>query len=44
LRLERETAEGRVDLGDLSDGVYFVALMDDTGRRVAAKAVVLAKK
>ena len=44
LRLERETAEARVDLGDLTDGVYFVALMDDKGRRVAAKAVVLAKK
>ncbi len=43
LRLERETAEGRVDLGDLTDGVYFVALTDGSGRTVAAKAVVLVK-
>ncbi|MCK6694251.1 MAG: PKD domain-containing protein, partial [Thermoanaerobaculia bacterium] len=44
LRLERETSEGRADLVELADGIYFVALIDKKGRTVATRTVVLAKQ
>jgi PKD repeat protein len=44
LCFERETTEGRADLGGLPDGVYFVTLrLGGNGGVVAAKVVVLAK-
>ncbi len=43
LRLGRETAEGRLELSELADGLYFVALTDTSGRTLAARAVVLTK-
>lgn len=44
LCLERETLEGRANLGGLPDGAYFVTLLGAGGRTGAAKAVVLAKE
>lgn len=44
LCFERETSGASADLGGLPEGVYFVTLMGENGRTVAAKAVVLAKK
>lgn len=41
LRLERETAAGGIDLGELENGVFYVVLTGTNGEALAAQAVVL---
>jgi hypothetical protein len=41
LCIERKTSEATMDLGELPDGVYFVTLLAENGRKVAEKAIVL---